>query len=71
MSVEAQFLSGGLHVLQTFLPVGAGTSHPDLSIVLVQLLGVLTERTNDTLESRRDVGEVGDTTTDEENLALG
>lgn len=70
MAVEAELLGGALHVLETFLPVGAGTADPDLGVVLQQLLGILADGANDALERRCHVGEIGDTTADEEDLAL-
>lgn len=70
LGVQAELLCRGLHVLKTLLVVGAGTTDPDLDVVLVELLGVVAKRPNDTLECAGDVGEVGNTTTDEENLAL-
>ncbi|WDK10560.1 hypothetical protein CGRA01v4_01839 [Colletotrichum graminicola] len=69
LGVQTKFLSGGLHVLETLLVVGAGTTDPDLDFVLVELRGVVAEGANDTLECAGDVGEVGNTTTDEQNLA--
>ena len=39
--------------------------------MLVEERGNLTERSNDALESRRDVGEVGDAATDEQDFAFG
>lgn len=69
--VETQLLTDGLDVLQTLLVVGTGTTDPDLDLVLVQDGGNLTQSADDTLEGRGDVGEVGNTTTDEEDLAVG
>lgn len=69
--VELQLDTDVLDVLETLLVVGASTAHPDLNLVLVQLRGDLAESADHTLESAGDVGEVGNTTTDEENLAFG
>lgn len=55
MHVEIQFLSNSLDVLETFLVVGAGTTDPDLDLVLVQQRGDLTESPNDTLECAGDL----------------
>jgi hypothetical protein len=70
LGVKAELLCSGLHVLKTLLVVGTGTSHPDGDVVLDQLRGEVSQRSDDTLEGAGDVGEVGNTTTDEENLAI-
>lgn len=69
--VELELLTDGLDVLETLLVVGASTADPDLDVVLDEERSNLTEGTDDTLEGRGNVGEVGNTTTDEEDLALG
>ena len=69
--VELKLLADGLDVLETLLVVGASAADPDLDVVLDEERSNLTEGTNDTLEGRGNVGEVGNTTTNEENLALG
>jgi hypothetical protein len=69
--VEAELNADGLDVLQTLLVVGTSTADPDLDLVLNQDGGELADGANDTLESGGNVGEVGNTTTDEEDLALG
>lgn len=69
--VELELLTDGLDVLETLLVVRTSTADPDLDVVLDEERSNLTEGTNDTLEGRGNVGEVGNTTTDEENLALG
>jgi hypothetical protein len=69
--VELELLTDGLDVLETLLVVRASTADPDLDVVLDKERGDLTEGTDDTLEGGGDVGEVGNTTTDEQNLALG
>lgn len=68
---HTQRLSKKAHGLQTLLVVGATTTNEDLDAVVDQLLLVLLEGTDDTLEGGSDVGEVGNTTTNDENLALG
>jgi hypothetical protein len=70
LGVETEFLGSGLHVLETLLVVGTSTSDPDLDVVLNQLSGIVSEGSDDTLEGAGNVGEVGNTTADEENLAL-
>lgn len=70
LGVEAELLGGGLHVLETLLVVGAGTADPDLDLVLNELGSKVAEGADDTLEGAGDVGEVGNTTADEEDLAL-
>src|SRR5699024_4389770 len=63
--------TNGLDVLQTLLVVGTSTADPDLDLVLVEGSGDLPQSADDTLEGGSNVGEVGNTTTDEEDLALG
>ena len=70
MHVEAELLADVLDVLQTLLVVGAGTTDPDLDLVLKEEGCDFPQSANDTLEGRCDVGEVGNTTTDEQNLTL-
>ena len=70
MHVELELLSDGLDVLKTLLVVGPSTTNPDLDLVLDELWSVLADSFDDTLESRCNVGEVGNTTSDEENFAL-
>lgn len=69
--VKAKLLTNGLNVLQTLLVVGTSTADPDLDLVLVEGSGDLPQSADDTLEGGSNVGEVGNTTTDEEDLALG
>ena len=69
--VQAELDTGRLDVLQTLLVVGTGTADPDLDLVLVQDGGDIANGTDDTLEGAGNVGEIGNTTTDEQNLALG
>lgn len=69
--VEAKLLTNSLDVLKTLLVVGTSTTNPDLDLVLVQDRGNLTQSADDTLEGGGNVGEVGNTTTDEEDLAVG
>jgi hypothetical protein len=68
--VEAELLADVLHVLETLLVVGTGTTDPDLDLVLVQGASNFPQGADDTLEGRGNVGEVGNTTTDEQHLAL-
>lgn len=68
--VELQLLADRLDVLQSLLVVGSGTSDPDLDLVLNDGWCILADGLDDTLECGGDVGEVGNTATDEENLAL-
>ena len=69
--VELELLTDSLDVLETFLVVGASTTDPDLDVVLDEERSDLADGADDTLEGGGDVGEVGNTTTDEEDLALG
>lgn len=68
--IEAELLSDALDVLETLLVVGTSTTDPDLDVVLDEERGDFPKGADDTLEGGRDVGEVGNTTTDEEDLAL-
>lgn len=70
LGVQAELLGSGLEVLKTLLVVGAGTADPDLDVVLVQQGGEFPKSADDTLERAGNVGEVGNATTDEEDLAL-
>lgn len=69
--VEVEFLADVLDVLETLLVVGASTADPDLDVVLDEERCNFPQGADDTLEGGGDVGEVGNTTTDEEDLALG
>lgn len=71
MHVETQLLTDGLDVLETLLVVGTRTADPDLHLVLNEHGGDLADGADDTLEGGGDVGEVGNTTADEEDLAIG
>src|SRR5262245_38975964 len=71
MHVETKFLADGLDVLETLLVVGTRTTNPDLDVVLDERRRNFPQGADDTLEGRRNVGEVGNTTANEEDLALG
>jgi hypothetical protein len=68
---NAKALSEKAHRLETLLIVWTTTTDEDLDTVADKLVLVLLEGTDDTLEGSSDVGEVGNTTTDDEDLALG
>lgn len=68
---DTQALTKETHSLETLLVVGTTTADEDLDFVVDELVLVLLESTNDALEGSSDVGEVGDTTTDDEDLAVG
>ena len=68
--VKAELDADGLDVLETLLVVGSTTTDVDADLVVGERRLVLLEGTNDTLESGSDVGEVGDTTTNDEDFAL-
>ena len=67
---NAQALTEETHGLETFLVVGTATADEDLDGVVDELVLVFLERTDDALEGSSDVGEVGDTTTNDEDLAI-
>ena len=71
MHVQFQLLTDRLDVLQSLLVVGTRATDPDLDLVFVQDGSDLAEGADHALEGRRDVREVGNTTADEENLAVG
>lgn len=58
------------HGLQTLLIIGSATSDEDLDFMCLYFLLVLLEGANDALESRRNIREIGNTTADDENLAI-
>ena len=70
MHAQTKLTANSLDVPQTLLVVRTSASHPDLHLVLNQQRRNLSQRTNDTLECRRNVREVSNTTTNEEDLAL-
>ena len=55
MHVQFELFTDGLDVLETFLEVGTCAADPDLDFVFDEGWGELSEGTNDTLESRRDL----------------
>jgi hypothetical protein len=67
----AQALSEQAHGFETFLVVRASTTNKYFDLVRDQLVLELLESANDSLKGRSDVGEVGDTTTDDEDFAFG
>lgn len=70
MHVKVELLTDGLDVLETFLVVRTGPTNPDLHLVLIEDWRDLPQGADDTLEGGSDVGEVGNTTTDEQHLAV-
>lgn len=68
--VELELLTNSLDVLETLLVVWSGTTNPDLDLMLDELWSILADGLDDTLEGRSNVGEVGNTTSDKEHLAL-
>ena len=68
--VEAKLLADVLDVLETLLVVRSSTTDPYLDLVFDKEGCDFPQGADDTLEGGGDVGEVGNTTTDEENLAL-
>ena len=67
---DTEGLSQETHGLETLLVVGTATTDVDADIVSNEGSLVLLQCTNDTLEGSSDVGEVGDTTTNDENLSV-
>jgi hypothetical protein len=58
------------HSFKTFLIIGATTANKNLDAVVNELILVFFESMDDTLEGSSNVGEVGNTTTDNEDLAI-
>lgn len=71
LDLDAESLTEEAHGLETLLVVGSTATNEDADLVLLDAVLELLEGSDDTLEGSGDVGEVGDTTTDEEDLALG
>ena len=70
LDLDAERLSEETHGLETFLVVGTTSSDKDPDLVSDQGFTVLFEGSDDSLESGGDVGKVGDTSSDDEQLAL-
>lgn len=68
--IQLQFMTNSLDVLQSLLIVRASTTDPDGDLVFDEDRSKLPKSADDTLECRRNVREVGNTTTNEEDLAL-
>lgn len=68
---DTQALAEQAHGLETFLVVGATTTDKDLDLVRDQLIFELLKGADDALEGGSNVGEVGDTSSNDEDLALG
>lgn len=57
--------------VSAYLVVRSTSANVDLDALLDQLSAVLLQGTDDTLEGGSDVGEVGNTSTNDKDLALG
>jgi len=66
----AQALSEQTHGFETLLVVRASTTNEDFDLVRDQLVLEFLESADDSLEGRSNVGKVGDTSTDDEDLAF-
>jgi hypothetical protein len=71
LNFDTKSLTEQTHGLESLLVVGTSTTNEDTDLVLLELELVLLEGGDDSLEGRSDVGEVGDTSTDDEELSLG
>lgn len=67
---DTQRFTAETHSLESLLVVRTSTSHPDLDIVSKETLLVLLEGSDDTLECGSNVGEVGSTTANDEDLTF-
>ena len=63
-----QVLSNLSHHPQSLLIVGPGSPHKDANLVLLQLDLELLQRSDDSFESGRHVGKVGNSASDDQNL---
>ena len=68
---DAEGLAEEAHGFETLLVVGSSASHKDLDVVGNELSFEVLERTDDAFEGGGDVGEIGDTASDNEDLSLG
>ena len=68
---DTKGLSEKAHGLETLLVVGSSTTDKDLDLVGDQLVPELLEGADDTLEGGSNIGEVSNTSTDDEELSLG
>eukprot|EP00042_Codosiga_hollandica_P036398 m.278177 g.278177 ORF g.278177 m.278177 type:complete len:466 (+) comp54882_c0_seq10:1212-2609(+) len=59
-----------LDVTESFLVVGSSAANKDLDAVLLQLVGILAESTTNALESVRNVGEIGNPSSNNQDFAL-
>jgi len=71
LDLYTESFSEETHSLETFLVVGSTTTNEDANLVELKTSLVLLEGRDDTLESSGNVGEVGNTSSDEEKLAFG
>ena len=67
---NAKALTKEAHSLETFLVIGSAATDENLDIVADELVLVFFEGANDTLESSRNICKIGNTTTNDENLAI-
>jgi hypothetical protein len=67
---NTQRLAEKAHRLETLLVVGSSTTNEDPDLVGDQLVPELLEGADDTLEGGSDIGKVGNTSTDDEDLSL-
>lgn len=68
---DAEGLAEEAHRLEALLVVGASTADVDTDLVGDERRLVLFQCTDDAFEGGGNIGEVGDTTTDDEDLAIG
>ncbi len=68
---DTQALSEQAHGLETLLVVGTSTTHEDLDLVVDELALELFKSADDALEGGSNIGEVGNASSNDEDLALG
>ncbi len=67
---DAQTLSEKTHRLKTFLVVWTTTADEDFDLVVDEGIFVFLKGTDDTLEGSSNIGEVGDTTSDDKDFSF-
>lgn len=70
MNLNTKRLTEQSHSLESFLIIRSTSSNEDSDLVLLKLMLVFLERSDDSLEGRSDVGEVGNSSTDDEDLSF-
>jgi hypothetical protein len=70
LDLDTECLSEKTHSFKSFLVVGTTSSNEDADFVGLKSTLVLLESANDTFKGGSDVGEVGNTSSDDEDLSI-